>query len=70
MHGRADLLVEVVSRRPVGVVLAPQAVALQGAGTGPIGLAERVALTGGELHHGPDAVGDFVLRAILPRTLP
>jgi hypothetical protein len=30
-----------------------------------IGLAERVALTGGELTHGPDAGGDFVLRATL-----
>jgi signal transduction histidine kinase len=67
--GRA-VLVEVVSRRAVGVALAPDASALPGAGTGLIGLAERVALTGGELHHGPDADGDFVLRAILPRTPP
>ncbi len=69
-RGRGDLLVEVVSRRPVGVALAPGATALPGAGTGLVGLAERVALTGGELHHGPDAAGDFVLRATLPRTAP
>ena len=39
---------------------------LPGAGTGLVGLAERVALAGGELDHGPDAAGDFVLRATLP----
>jgi signal transduction histidine kinase len=37
-----------------------------GAGTGLIGLAERVALAGGQLRHGPDARGDFVLSATLP----
>ena len=37
-----------------------------GAGTGLVGLAERVALAGGELRHGPDDHGDFVLRAGLP----
>jgi signal transduction histidine kinase len=64
--GGAELVVEVVSRRPVGVAVA--AAALPGAGSGLIGLGERVALAGGELHHGPDAAGDFVLRATLPRT--
>jgi len=39
---------------------------LGGAGTGLIGLAERVALADGELRHGPDHNGDFVLRASLP----
>jgi signal transduction histidine kinase len=39
---------------------------MPGAGTGLIGLAERVALAGGELRHGPDAAGDFVLRATIP----
>jgi hypothetical protein len=39
-----------------------------GTGTGLIGLGERVALTGGELRHGPDEAGDFVLRATLPWT--
>jgi signal transduction histidine kinase len=59
------LVVEVLSRRPVGVV-ATAALAGAGAGAGLIGLAERVALAGGELEHGPDAAGDFVLRATLP----
>jgi signal transduction histidine kinase len=62
------LVVEVVSRRPVGVAAAPAAGGqLPGGGTGLVGLAERVALAGGKLHHGPDATGDFVLRATLPR---
>ena len=43
-----------------------RAAAVPGAGTGLIGLAERVALAGGELEHGPNARGDFVLRATLP----
>jgi signal transduction histidine kinase len=60
--GGEQLVVEVVSRRPVGVAAAP----LPGAGSGLIGLSERVALAGGELQHGPDAAGDFVLRATLP----
>jgi signal transduction histidine kinase len=59
------LVVEVVSRRAVGVAAAA-ALALPGAGTGLVGLAERVALAGGELEHGPDVAGDFVLRATLP----
>ena len=45
---------------------APGPLALPGAGTGLVGLAERVELAGGELEHGPDAAGDFVLRATLP----
>jgi signal transduction histidine kinase len=56
-----DLVVEVRSR-PSAV--APPA--LPGAGTGLIGLAERVSLAGGELHHGRDERGDFRLRATLP----
>ncbi len=40
---------------------------LPGAGTGLIGLAERVSLAGGELEHGVDPDGAFVLRARLPR---
>jgi signal transduction histidine kinase len=58
-----DLVVEVRSRRAVAVG-APAA--LPGAGTGLVGLAERVALAGGTLEHGPDPAGDFVLRATLP----
>jgi signal transduction histidine kinase len=60
------LVVEVVSRRPVGVPAGAPGERLPGAGTGLIGLAERVALAGGELEHGSDAAGDFVLRASLP----
>jgi signal transduction histidine kinase len=60
------LVVEVVSRRPVGVAVAAGGDRMPGAGTGLVGLAERVALAGGELRHGPDAAGDFVLRATLP----
>ena len=57
------LLVQVVSRRPFGA-----ARDTSGSGTGLIGLSERVALAGGELRHGPDESGDFVLRATLPWT--
>jgi signal transduction histidine kinase len=64
--GGEALVVEIVSRRPVGVAVAARP--LPGAGSGLIGLSERVALAGGELHHGPDASGDFVLRATLPLT--
>jgi signal transduction histidine kinase len=60
------MVVEVVSRRPVGVVVAAAGERMPGAGTGLIGLAERVALAGGDLRHGPDAAGDFVLRATIP----
>ena len=59
------LVVEVVSRPAVGVA-APGPFTLPGAGTGLVGLAERVELAGGELEQGPDAMGDFVLRATLP----
>jgi signal transduction histidine kinase len=64
--GGEQLVVEVISRRPVGAAVA--AAPLPGAGSGLIGLGERVALAGGELRHGPDAGGDFVLRATLPWT--
>jgi signal transduction histidine kinase len=60
------LVVGVVTRRPVGVRVGAASGPLPGAGTGLVGLAERVALAGGELEHGPDAAGDFVLRARLP----
>jgi signal transduction histidine kinase len=64
ISGGDELVVEVVSRRPVGVGVATAP--LPGAGSGHIGLSERVALAGGALRHGPDATGDFVLRATLP----
>jgi signal transduction histidine kinase len=59
-----DLQVEVRSLAPVAVAAAGP---LPGAGTGLIGLAERVTLAGGELEHGVDPAGAFVLRARLPR---
>jgi signal transduction histidine kinase len=59
-----DLLVEVRSLAPVAVAAGSP---LPGAGTGLIGLAERVTLAGGELEHGVDPDGAFVLRARLPR---
>lgn len=64
------LTIEVVSRRPVGVPAAGPAPGqgLPGTGMGLIGLRERVALAGGRLEHGPDELGDFVLRATLPWT--
>jgi signal transduction histidine kinase len=57
--GDERLVVEVVSRRAAGGGGVP------GAGTGLIGLAERVELAGGTLEHGPNERGDFVLRATL-----
>jgi signal transduction histidine kinase len=59
-----DLRVEVRSLAPVAVASASQ---VPGAATGLIGLAERVTLAGGELEHGVDPDGAFVLRARLPR---
>jgi signal transduction histidine kinase len=59
-----DLQVEISSLAPVAVPAASQ---LPGAGTGLIGLAERVTLAGGELESGVDPTGAFVLRARLPR---
>lgn len=64
----AALVVAVLSRRPIGAPPAAAAAAngLPGTGTGLVGLGERVALAGGALEHGPDADGDFLLRATLP----
>jgi hypothetical protein len=59
-----SLIVAVVSRSPVA---APATGArLDGEGAGLVGLAERVSLADGELEHGRDENGDFVLRATLP----
>jgi signal transduction histidine kinase len=57
---------EVSSRRPT-VTTGPLPAAPAGPGAGLIGLAERVALAGGRLEHGPNAIGDFILRATIPR---
>jgi signal transduction histidine kinase len=62
--GDAAPQVEIRSLAPVAV---PPASQLPGAGTGLIGLAERVTLAGGELESGVDPAGAFVLRASLPR---
>lgn len=57
-----QLVVEIVSRRSALAVPAGPG------GSGLIGLSERVALAGGELSHGRNPRGDFVLRATLPWT--
>jgi signal transduction histidine kinase len=59
-----ELTIEVRNRAPLRPVPAP---ALPGAGSGLIGLGERVELAGGELRRGVDGGGDFVLTATLPR---
>lgn len=61
-----ELTVEVVNRPLVGH--APGTMPSDGSGTGLIGLAERVQLTGGRLSH--DALGDggFAVHATLPWT--
>jgi signal transduction histidine kinase len=69
--GQAGLVAEVVSRRaPAGHdapgTPAASVPAAMGARAGLIGLAERLALVGGELEHGTGAMGDFVLRATVP----
>lgn len=56
-----ELTIEVRNRAPL--TAAPT---LPGAGSGLIGLGERVELTGGELRHEFAAGGDFVLAATLP----
>ena len=60
---RAGCTSRCAASRAVAVGAGP---ALPGAGTGLIGLAERVSLAGGELEHGVDPDGAFVLRARLP----
>jgi signal transduction histidine kinase len=63
VSGRAGegLTVTVRNKLP----LTHQVAAMPGAGLGLVGLAERVALAGGTLSHGPDRDGDFVLTAAL-----
>lgn len=57
------LTVEVRNPLPAG---SEHAVPLPSAGTGLVGLLERVSLGGGHLEHGWTADGDFRLRATLP----
>jgi signal transduction histidine kinase len=65
---RQAVATEVISRRATVAAGQPPATAgAAGTGAGLIGLAERVAVAGGRLEHGPNAIGDFVLRATIPR---
>jgi signal transduction histidine kinase len=59
-----EIAIEVRNRAPLSPAPPP---ALPGAGSGLIGLGERVGLAGGELRHQIAADGDFVLAATLPR---
>lgn len=59
----SGLTVAIVNRWPVG---APAGGTLPGAGTGLVGISERVALAGGRLAYGRDDTGDFRLAAWLP----
>jgi signal transduction histidine kinase len=67
--GPTAFMAEVISRPPAARPAPAAAHAREeaGAGAGLIGLAERLALVGGELEHGRNPAGDFVLRAIVPR---
>jgi signal transduction histidine kinase len=55
----------VTVRNKLPLAYPPVQAALPGAGLGLVGLAERVAVAGGTLSHGPDSGGDFVLTAAL-----
>jgi signal transduction histidine kinase len=61
----SPLVVELVSHGSAAPGNGPS---LPGAGTGLVGLAERVELAGGRFESGPDGHGNFVLRATLPWT--
>ncbi len=61
-----DGALEIDVRSLAAVAVAAEA-PLPGTGSGLIGLTERVSLAGGELEHGVDPDGAFVLRARLPR---
>ena len=64
-HGQAVMAEVITPRRPA--LAGPGAAAPAEGGAGLIGLAERVTLAGGQLDYGPNAIGDFVLRATIPR---
>nr|WP_218908291.1 histidine kinase [Micromonospora jinlongensis] len=59
----SGLTVAIGNRWPVG---APAGGTLPGAGTGLVGISERVTLAGGRLAYGRDDAGDFRLAAWLP----
>ncbi|WP_432565699.1 sensor histidine kinase [Kineococcus sp. SYSU DK003] len=60
-----EMLVEVVNARPSG-----QAAGLPGAGSGLVGLSERVGLADGTITSGPEPGGGFAVRARLPWPAP
>ncbi|MET8082874.1 histidine kinase [Micromonospora sp. NPDC005237] len=65
----AGLTVAISNRWPLGTPAGaepPGAGGLPGAGTGLVGITERVTLAGGRLAHGRDEAGDFRLAAWLP----
>ncbi|PRY16943.1 sensor histidine kinase [Kineococcus rhizosphaerae] len=60
-----EMLVSVVNARPSGV-----SAGLPGAGSGLVGLSERVGLADGTLTSGPEPGGGFAVRARLPWAAP
>lgn len=60
---QSGLHVNVRNRLPAHDATGP---ALPGSGAGLLGLQERITLAGGNLVHGPDGSGDFVVDAELP----
>lgn len=63
--GGQAVTAEVISRR-AAAVHGPEPQSPPGAGAGLIGLTERVELAGGQVEHGRNPMGDFVLRATIP----
>ena len=65
IEGTAEdgLVIEVRNAAPVGRA---RGTSLPASGLGLLGLAERVALAGGRIHHGVDTSGGFVVRAWIP----
>jgi signal transduction histidine kinase len=63
-----QLTAAVVTRPRVGTIVGQAAAPLPGTGSGLVGLAERVTLTGGRLAHGHTVGGGYALRATLPPT--
>jgi signal transduction histidine kinase len=65
LSGRPGEGLLVMVRNKLPAWAEPRPAELPGAGLGLVSLAERVALAGGTLAHGPDDNGDFVLTATL-----
>jgi signal transduction histidine kinase len=64
VSGRPGQGLHITVRNPLPL-RQPAEAPLPGAGLGLVGLAERVALSGGTLSHGPSPDGDFVVNAAL-----